>query len=236
MKLCFVDERLSAECERALGTEGYAVVRIPPLSTVTPAIASHTDISCFKYNNRIFIPKSRKAQFSGALYEGCDTVVMPCGTEPRSPYPTDTPYNALVIGKHLFARLEGLAPEIKEYMEALSVTPINVKQGYAACTVLPVGDGAAITADKGMQKVLSECGIEVLLIRDDAAIKLPPYSNGFIGGAAATLGRKRFFFGNLDAHADAARIREFIMARGYTPVSLDEGADALFDLGGAVFI
>ena len=236
MKLCFVDERLSAECERALSDEGCTVVRIPPLAAVTPAIASHTDISCFKCNNRIFVPKSRSEQFSAALYEGCDTVVIPCGTEPRSPYPTDTPYNALVIGRHLFARIDGLCPEIKEYIAECGITAVNVKQGYAACTVLPVGDGAAITADKGMQKVLSECGIEVLLIRDDATIKLPPYSNGFIGGAATALGRKIFFFGNLDAIADAKCIREFIIAHGYTPISLDESADALYDLGGAVFI
>lgn len=235
MNLCFVDERLSMECERALRGEGFSVVRIPPLAKVAPAVASHTDISCFKYNNRIIIPESRKEQFYAAIEDGCGTEILPCGTEPRSPYPFDTPYNALVIGNRLFARLEGLCPEIGEYATECGLVLTNVNQGYAACTVLPVGDRAAITADKGMYKVLSECGIDVLEIQDDAAIKLPPYSNGFIGGAAAPFGHKIFFFGNLSALCDAARIRDFIVAHGYTPISLNESADSLFDLGGAIF-
>jgi hypothetical protein len=99
--------------------------------------------------------------------------------------------------------------------------------------VLKISENAAITADRGMAKALSDNGITVTLI-ENSSISLPPYEYGFIGGAGAAFGDKVFFLGDITSHPSYCKISDAISKCSRHPHSLsDEG---LADLGGITFI
>ena len=84
-----------------------------------------------------------------------------------------------------------------------------------------------------MASLLRENGIRVTLI-SKGGISLPPYDYGFIGGASGVVGRKIYFFGDLNSHPDSAVIRKAIEEEGFIPVSLSD--ERLRDLGGMILL
>ena len=138
--------------------------------------------------------------------------------------------NALVIGNMIFCKSDTVSEGILDYAKRNDKKIIHTEQGYPACSALAFGR-SVITADRGLSSLLAENGLRVTLI-SPGSISLPPYEYGFIGGASGVVGRKIYFFGNIDTHPDSKAIREAIEAEGYTPVSLsDEG---LCDIGGII--
>ena len=237
MKICLCDERLPIACRTALEGEGFITLPLPKAEGVEAAICSHTDIVLFRNGNQLIIPREyadknrdlfKKVQAACAELNIIKSDIAPIGT-----YPKNACYNALVIGKLLFVKQDTVCRDILEYATAAGLKAVNVRQGYPACTVLPITDSAAITADKGMEKELLAQGIRVLLVRDSERILLPPYKNGFIGGCAARLGDAIYFMGNLECHPDAERIKDFIRENGMRAISLT-GGEYLYDVGGAV--
>ena len=69
---------------------------------------------------------------------------------------------------------------------------------------------------------------------NDGGISLPPHQYGFIGGASGVVGKRVYFFGDLDLHPDANIIREAIISEGFIPVSLSD--EELSDFGGIIAI
>ena len=86
-----------------------------------------------------------------------------------------------------------------------------------------------------MKKTLSSEGVDVLLVEESDSIKLPPYKNGFIGGAAGVYENSVYFIGNLKSHPNAKEIESSLNSRGFSAISLDPECDSLFDLGGILF-
>ena len=144
-------------------------------------------------------------------------------------YPFDVQLNAAPVGKHLFCNLKYTADLLCRH-PAYKVIP--VRQGYAKCSILPVGDSALITEDPSIVRAAQNNQIDVLQVAPKA-VKLNGYSTGFLGGAASfsPFGdcNEIFFCGSLDSHPDAQRIRDFCTARGFEPVSLSD--EPLYDVG-----
>lgn len=163
---------------------------------------------------------------------------------PHGGYPTDTVFNALPIGRYLFARLASLAPSVRKIAEGNGMTLINVNQGYARCSTLALpGARAAITADAGMARAMQSVGIDVLEIRP-GHIALEGCDYGFIGGASfvyepqnccslSHFGRYVYFFGDIRRHPDGEAIIKFIENHGYDILNL---GGELTDFGSAVVI
>ena len=148
-------------------------------------------------------------------------------------YPRDAILNGLVFGRRLFIKAHSAPRELIELVASLGYEIVNTKQGYPACTVLKLGDNSAITADRGMYKLLIANGIDTLLI-ENGCISLPPYEYGFIGGAAGVCGRTVYFMGELEKHPNAEKILKKLQAQGLSHLSLGKGE--LFDGGGIIFI
>ena len=237
MRSIIVDERISEGCERALSRLGLFVMKLSPCSLLPSAIRSHPDSLIFKYGKRLFTYASYAEEglslFSDVReYHGDHTLTF-LSDEPSDKYPEDCKLNALVINNMLFAREKSLCAGIKTAAERDGLKIINTKQGYPACSTLKIGESHAITADKGLARTLSEEGISTLLI-SEGGITLPPYEYGFIGGASFVYSGTVYFFGEIDRHADARRIREFIEKAGYKIKSLTD--EPLADLGGAILL
>ncbi len=63
---------------------------------------------------------------------------------------------------------------------------VHVEQGYARCSVIPVGGRAMVTADLGIASAAERKGIDTLRI-SPACVHLPGESSGFIGGVCGVM-------------------------------------------------
>lgn len=147
-------------------------------------------------------------------------------------YPADVLFNGFVLGKRLFCNRKAFSKVVQSYAPECGMEIVDVRQGYAKCSTLVLGDTQIITADRGIAKAAAPF-CNVLLIRE-GDILLPPYTHGFIGGASFVLDHTVYFFGNIDTHTDAASIKTHLKENGYTAVSLSD--EPLSDCGGAIWI
>ena len=239
MKTAIIDGRISKSCRTSLECEGFRIIELAPFPALPAAICSHTDILFFAGEDEIIISEEYRKAYPEIIEEIKDTLgdIKISYSKERygSEYPFDAIFNALVIGGRIFLREDSISRSVTEYARRRGLKIIPVRQGYPACTVLPLSDRCAITADRGMARALRENGIEVTLISDSEKIQLPPHSYGFIGGTSGIYGGCVYFLGNLEAHPDAQIIKGAIAEAGLRYKSLDGEADALFDLGGIRF-
>lgn len=159
-----------------------------------------------------------------------------------SSYPGNIIYNAVCTDKYFIHNLKYTDPDLlasakawkgapggtaKDAHPSGGLTLIDVPQGYTRCCCLPVDDTSFITSDRGIEKLLTDAGADVLLI-ERGHIELPGFDYGFIGGCgghimvsgvadnADTSMRLQpaiIFNGDLSAHPDFERIAEFIHER-----------------------
>ena len=127
-------------------------------------------------------------------------------------YPKDIIYNAVVVGKYFIHNLNYTDPELIKTADKLNLIKISVNQGYTKCNVLPVGDSAIITSDKGIEKICR--GILDVLLIEKGHILLPGMNYGFIGGCSGEICNEIIFNGNLEKHPDFNKIIKFIEKRG----------------------
>ena len=236
IRLAICDERLPREAELSLMRRGFRVMTLPPSRHLSAPVASHTDMLLFKLGDEYisFADYCDEAPFVftdlTTLLPGCRVTLT--ADEVESIHPKDARMNALLMGNLLFARADSVSEYIKKRCTEGGIRLVPVKQGYPACTTLRLTDRAAITADLGMAKALSENGVSVTVI-GNGGISLPPYDYGFIGGCAGVYENTVYFIGDIDSHPDAERIKNAISALGMTVASLYGGP--LLDLGGILF-
>lgn len=237
MPLAIVDGRISAECEAALTRYGYNVIKTQKNTKIGEAVSYHPDMLMFLHNNRIitsvYYAEEAESLFSDLRYFSTDVSISFVDEAQGAKYPADAIYNALVIGNRLFCKTDTVSSAVLSYARDTGLDIIHVNQGYPACTVLPLSDRAAITADRGMAAALADSGIEVTLI-ENGDISLPPHEYGFIGGAAGVHGGRVYFLGDITTHRSYPKIKEACEGHGLKAVSLGSGAPV--DLGRILFI
>lgn len=128
-------------------------------------------------------------------------------------YPSDIIYNAFSTGKYFIHDLKHTDKVLLGCAEAMELTPVNVKQGYACCSIVPVDEDSIITYDRGIAKAAEAAGMNVLVV-EPGHVELPGYDTGFIGGTSGKVGDEIIFNGDLSVHPDFEAIREFIEAKG----------------------
>ena len=225
---------ISQECavRDTLGEDAVRdVVFLPEDERLGKIVRSHADTLVFsaggaalmnrEYAARLGIPERPVGPGNG---------IFTSDDFPRGVYPDDTRFNALAISGKLFGRLDSLSPDVLKLAEISGLTPVNTKQGYARCAVLPLESaGKAVTADRGMSKALTENGIDVMVIRP-GGIALDGCEYGFIGGASVVDEESRivFFFGKCPAD-----IADFVAGAGYIVADTD---GQLTDVGGGIVL
>lgn len=206
----------------------YGEVRkLPPFARLAEPVSSHGDMLTFfsREEKVLFVPKEYY-EGNGEAFEGVRVELI--DEVPGKEYPKDIYLDALSVGDYLLCKASHTAKKIKAGRRI-----IDVKQGYARCSVCLLGQEGAITADKGLKTALEKLGIPVMMIQS-GNILLEGYSYGFIGGASLVIDKKVIFFGNIARHPDGERILEFIKSFGYTAEYPEEMA--LTDLGSAAVI
>ncbi len=229
------DARLPRGCIDGLLRAGFELIALPADSALSGPVSGHPDMLIFlcdrvicrrEYYDTAHAELDRIALLSGLSLELSD--------EPLSSvYPGDVLFNALCIGGRLFGRLDSLSRHVLDYADRAGLTAVNTRQGYAKCSVCPVSDTAAITADRGMARSLTDCGIDVLII-EPGHVDLPGLDRGFIGGASGVFRDRVYFCGSLDTHPDGQSIVDFCKKHGKAAVSLSN--EPLFDAGSLFFL
>lgn len=181
---------------------GHQVIPVGPIAGVEPAIQTHADLLHCSLGPALTV-------FHGD----------PTRLSPR--YPGDAVYNACVTGKYFIHNLKYTDPALLHLTKSMGLTFIDVPQGYARCSCLPVACDAIITADQGIAGPCRRAGLAVLTIRP-GYVNLPGYPYGFLGGAAGRVGNEILFHGNLAAHPDGPAIRRFIQDHGLTCVDFSD--------------
>ena len=92
-------------------------------------------------------------------------------------------FNAAPVGRFIFGREDSMSRHILQVSAGKGMRIVDVRQGYARCSTVIVGDSAIITQDRGIAGRARECGIDVLLVRP-GHVRLDGYDTGFIGGAS----------------------------------------------------
>ena len=230
--LAVLDCRTPKEVQDQLCAIGYTPVLLPPHPTLPLPVASHPDMLLFFGKDRIYTAKSYYAvareeldRISTALQKE----LVLTHEDLLAGYPDEILFNAARVGDHLFCLAEHTATEILE-REELQIVP--VRQGYAKCSTLPVGDRALITADPSIASAAERLGLDVLRLNAQGS-RLAGYDTGFFGGASSFSPYQStseiFFCGNLSLHPEGDLIERFCKKHGKSPVSLSKSP--LLDVG-----
>ncbi len=233
--LAVTDIRTPAECISALERLGARVVLLPPLPSLPAPVASHPDMLIFPMGGRLLthgaylkIAKEQLQTISEAA--GLDLAFIE--ETAADTYPRDVLLNAARVGDSIIASESAISAHIKQYCADRGVRLINIKQGYAKCSVCVIDDHAIITADRGIARAATSAGIEVLTVTP-GHVALPGYDTGFIGGASGSFDDTVCFCGDITTHPDHMAILDFCAVHGKKVVSL--GYTPLTDVGTVFF-
>ena len=220
---------LSASAPRAfidaLAELGYDTVILPPHPFLPSPVSSHPDMLLFFSSDAIFCTEAYQRIASEELSVISRRAARPIRTvkkELANQYPHDVLFNAAPIGDRLFCLPSATAEEL---LTLPGLTPIPVRQGYAKCSVIPVGDRALMCADPSIEKAAKVNGFDVLLL-SPGGIRLDGYEYGFPGGCASLAPYEKtdtiLFCGALSQYPDGTRMHDFCSAHGYRLLPLGD--------------
>lgn len=219
-------ERYAGQLAEQLRRLGVEIVAFGAGEGLDERVAQHADMCAHHLggNEWIAVDSARKALKTLENVHIIDAEVT-LGKE----YPRDVALNVLRLGRYAFGRRDAACSKLLEHLYSRGITFVDVRQGYAKCSVCVVSETAAITADTGLASAMERVGVDVLRIAP-GGVELDGYDTGFIGGATGLLASDVLAFtGRLESHPDATRIREFLAAKNVRPLELTEAP--LFDVG-----
>ena len=196
---------------------------------VDPSIKSHTDIIALHTGGNNIIIDAEQIQLKEELEKSGMNVTLTEKSVSGS-YPDDVKLNFAVMGNNIIGCFRYADESVTENF--INHNKINVKQGYAKCSVLIVSENAAITDDLSIYRSLSENGFDCLLITKGDVL-LQGHEYGFIGGASGKISKDKILFvGDITKHRDFEEIERFICKHGCRYVCTD--SKALRDIGGFI--
>ncbi|MBE6596287.1 MAG: hypothetical protein E7641_01330 [Ruminococcaceae bacterium] len=230
-----IDSKAPKEIRDTLKDLGFEAIILPPSPSLPAATSSHPDMLLFFGDKCFFCTEeySRIAEKELSLIESSGYRRITVSEKLGEKYPHDVLLNALLLGGKLYCKEDAVSREIVKYAKEKEIAIRHIKQGYAKCSVCPVGDEGAITSDPSLANALSRDGIDVLRI-SAGGILLPPYDTGFIGGCSGARGDTIYFSGNIELHPDCERIKNFCLDHKMNIFSLS--VHQLFDIGTLFFI
>lgn len=147
-------------------------------------------------------------------------------------YPGDIAYNVARIGDVAFHNIRYTDKVLLNELKKRGVKLIDIKQGYAKCSICIVNEKAIITQDVGIANKAREHGIEVLLV-PPGNIKLYELNYGFIGGATGLISKSELAVaGNIQFYKYKDEILDYLDNNGISVVNLV--CDEITDIGSII--
>lgn len=227
------DGRISEKMEKGLLQLGIRAIKTIRLPTVYEAVAYHPDIMLHHLGgNRIIHAPGVGCRLLDELK--CMGFYLIKGETLLSPnYPGDIAYNVARVGSFAFHNLRHTDPVLRDELERLGVELVNVKQGYAKCSVSIVDKHAIITSDAGIARAAEKNGVEALLIESENNILLPGLNYGFIGGSSGLADSHIWMLsGNVRKLKSFSKIIQFLKNRNIGITSLTD--EDVVDIGSII--
>lgn len=216
MNTVCLSEKTNMILKDYLRIRGYEIIEVGKTEAVYDAVSRHADIYLCKIGDELIVSPEQYPLIREDLAR-C-RVPYSVGACPLGRrYPASIKYNAAQLGGYLIHLTSCTDSMILDKAKKAGLKPIHVKQGYTKCNLVIVDENSCITSDKGMAAVLSDYGIDILLITQ-GHVKLPGFPYGFLGGASGRVGSEILFNGDLSAHPDFKIIKDFIEKRGLKAV------------------
>ncbi len=231
-----IDIRTPGNCQAALVKRDFEIIALPPFPCLPQPIASHPDMLIFFTDKHLITHKSYYPIAQDQLNliaQKSKRELLLTDESIGNIYPSDVLLNAAVVGNSIIGRTDAISDYISNYAKSSGKELINVRQGYAKCSVCTVSDNAIITADRGIAAEATRHGIDTLTV-SPGPVRLDGYDCGFIGGASGLYRDTVYFCGNIDRHPDADSIRTFCQKHGKQVASLSDGE--LLDVGTLFFL
>ncbi len=197
-----IDRRGDARVRSAVGEDAA----LQPSACTDPRLSGHADLRMTLIDGVLAVSPGDYAFVRSIL--GLAVRVVRGSADPSNVYPYDIPYNALCAGGRLFCLAAHTDPEVLRVAQALGKKIVDVRQGYAKCSGIPVGSNGLITSDAGIARAARQEGLDVLSVSNEG-VALDGYDTGFIGGAGVCFGDRILFTGDLSVHPDFERICAF---------------------------
>lgn len=229
VSLVVVDGRIPKSMEEELYKKEIRIIKTEKVESLYNAISYHPDIIMSHLgNNKIVIARNSPQKFIYKLEnEGFN--IIEGKNEVKGKYPLDVLFNVCISGESIICNEKYTDRILLEEIYKTNKKVINVKQGYAKCSLAIIDNEVFVTSDKGIHTILIRENKETLLI-SPKFISLFDMNYGFIGGASGKISSKEvIFFGDLLLHKDGKRIKNFIERKGNKIVML--GKNKLMDLG-----
>lgn len=218
-KRVVLDYRADYDTVKSLEKAGVGILPTVPLPSVLRPVDGHPDMAlCHAGGNRFVAAP----EVHGYYAEQLTPADVKRGEKYLSPeYPKDIAYNCAVIGKYLVCGEKDTSSVLLDANSGKTV--INVRQGYAKCSICIVNENALITADKGIAERCADAGFDVLKIAP-GHVELPGMDCGFIGGAAGLLAPGILAVnGELKEHPCGDDIKSFCRMHGTDIYELKKG-------------
>jgi hypothetical protein len=192
------------------------------------SIAGHPDIFIYQDNNQLVIAPNAPVGLFEFLNNHNLTYVRGKREVGGELY-NSVQYNCLSTPDYVFHKSGYTDPAILEINKAKEFIPLP--QAYTRCSLVHLCENNYLTSDRGIEKVLIGKGLSCFYFNPEE-ITIRDHDNGFIGGAVGIRGKRIFFNGNVELHADGQRLKEHLLNLGLEIVNLSD--QYLYD-GGCMF-
>jgi len=192
------------------------------------SISGHPDIFIYQDNNQLVIaPNAPVGLFE--FLENHNITYVRGKKEVGGELPNSVQYNCLSTPDFLFHKSGYTDPAILEINKAKEF--ILLPQPYTRCSLVHLYENNYLTSDRGIERVLIEKGLSCFYFNPEE-ITIRDHDNGFIGGTVGIEGKRIFFNGNVELHADGQQLKEHLLNLGLEIVNLSD--EYLYD-GGCIF-
>ena len=226
--LIIIDKKIPAEAKEKLKEYGE-LLELETDGIVYDSISGHPDIFFCNLEDAIVYAPNLPEKYLEPLKERGIKLIkgeLPLGKK----YPETAKYNAVFTGDTLYSNFRYTDSVITNNIGDAELTHIN--QGYARCSLIPLGNDNFITSDEGVKRTLERFDKNALYVNPEE-ILLPGKRHGFIGGCCGVYAEKVFFIGSLSHLQDGEKVKQFINESGLEVVELYDGE--LFDGGSILF-
>ena len=217
-----------SDTARLLASCGITVLKTKPTPYTQPEVSRHADMQMCHLGGADIVADKFQTELTDELKRHGFNIITDVLTKPN--YPDEICFNAAICGGYLFGLQRFLSRSLKNRAEKSGLKLVNIRQGYAKCSVCTVAEKAIITDDSGIAQTAAKLGFDVLEI-GKGDIYLSDSHYGFIGGCSGKISKDKVVFtGSLDSHSSGRQIRAFLQAHGCNAIELTQ--DRLKDVGG----
>lgn len=210
--------------------DGINIIKPFYLEKLPIALRYHADLSFCYLGEGVAVCAPESYEYYKKAFENTSLELIKGEKYLDMHYPLDASYNVAIVGNKMFCKKDITDRVLLNKAQECGYEIININQGYGKCSVCPVSQNSAISADMSFCKAAEKHGIEVLCTTNDT-IMLPGYNNGFFGGCAYLYDKNTLFTkGDITTHPDYEKIALFLEKQKIT-VMCRKTKDFLCDFG-----